>query len=39
MRGREEPQGKLFFTIDVESRIRSDHPLRALHRTVDVYFG
>jgi transposase len=35
MRGREEPQGKLFFTIDVESRIRSDHPLRALRRTVD----
>jgi transposase len=35
MRGRREPQGKLFFTIDVESRIRADHPLRALKRTVD----
>jgi transposase len=35
MRGRQEPQGKLFFTIDVESRIRADHPLRALKRMVD----
>jgi transposase len=35
MRGRREPQGRLFFTIDVESRIRGDHPLRALKRTVD----
>lgn len=35
MRGRQEPQGKLFFTIDVESRIRADHPLRPLKRTVD----
>lgn len=35
MRGREEPQGKLFVTIDVQSQIRSDHPLRALRRPVD----
>jgi transposase len=35
MRGRHEPQGKLFFTIDVESRIRADHPLRALKHSVD----
>jgi transposase len=35
MRGRPEPQGQLFFMIDVESRIRADHPLRALKRTVD----
>lgn len=35
MRGYSVPQGKLFFTIDVESRIRADHPLRSLKRTVD----
>jgi transposase len=35
MRGHLVPQGKLFFTIDVESRIRADHPLRSLKRTVD----
>jgi transposase len=35
MRGHSIPQGKLFFTIDVESRIRADHPLRLLKRTVD----
>lgn len=35
MRGHLVPQGKLFFTIDVESRIRADHPLRPLKRMVD----
>lgn len=35
MRGHLVPQGKLFFTIDVESRIRADHPLRSVKRTVD----
>jgi len=35
MRGRREPQGKLFFTMDVESRIPADHPLRALKQLVD----
>lgn len=35
MRGRDNFQNQLFFTIDVESRIRSDHPLRALKRRVD----
>lgn len=35
MRGRSAPQGKLFFTIDVGSRIRADHPLRLLKRTME----
>lgn len=35
MRGVKENQGELFFVIDVESRIRADHPLRALKKQVD----
>ena len=35
MRGRADDQGQLFFTINVESRIRRDHPLRAVKKTVD----
>ncbi len=35
MRGRENSQSQLFFTIDVESRIRADHPLRAIKTRVD----
>ena len=35
MRGRSDSQGKLFFAIDVESRIRPDHPLRSIKQTVD----
>ena len=35
MRGRADDQGQLFFTINVESRIRSDHPLRSVKKTVD----
>ena len=35
MRGRENNQSQLFFTIDVESRIRCDHPLRAIKTRVD----
>lgn len=35
MRGRENNQNQLFFTIDVESRIRPDHPLRAIKIRVD----
>jgi transposase len=35
MRGEKENQGELFFVIDVESRIRADHPLRALKKQVD----
>jgi transposase len=35
MRGEKKKQVELFFVIDVESRIRSDHPLRALKSRVD----
>lgn len=35
MRGRADGQGQLFHVFSVESRIRKDHPLRSLKRTVD----
>ncbi|MCA9174317.1 MAG: IS5 family transposase [Planctomycetales bacterium] len=35
MRGRKNSQPQLFYQIDIESRIRSDHPLRPLKRRVD----
>ena len=35
MRGQKNNQNQLFFTIDVESRIRPDHPLRAIKLRVD----
>ena len=35
MRGHKNSQNQLFFTIDVESRIRPDHPLRAIKVRVD----
>jgi hypothetical protein len=35
MRGKRDNQGKMFFTIDVEARVRADHPLRSLKRIVD----
>ena len=35
MRGRHDPQPKLFYSIDVEAKVRPDHPLRPLKRTVD----
>jgi len=35
MRGRKSDQPQMFFTIDVEARIRRDHPLRSLKRTID----
>jgi transposase len=35
MRGRKGAQAQFFYTIDVEARIRADHPLRALKRRVD----
>jgi transposase len=35
MRGKKSDQPLMFFTIDVESRIRPDHPLRDLKRTID----
>lgn len=36
MRGRKHPQTQLFYLIDVESRIRPDHPLRALKQRIDA---
>lgn len=35
MRGRRNDQPQMFCTIDVEARIRCDHPVRDLKRTVD----
>jgi transposase len=35
MRGRKDPQAQMFYMIDVESRIRSDHPLRPLKVKID----
>jgi transposase len=35
MRGEKENQVELFFVIDVESRIRADHPLRVLKKQID----
>ena len=36
MRGRQEAQPRSFLTIDVESRIRGDHPLPDVRKGVDV---
>lgn len=36
MRGRLGDQDLLFYTINVESRIRPDHPLRSLKRIIDA---
>lgn len=36
MRGKKQDQAQMFFVIDVEARIRKDHPLRALKRQVDA---
>lgn len=35
MRGRKDPQPQLFYSINVESRIRADHPLRPLKQRID----
>ena len=35
MRGKADRQGKMFFAIDLEERVRADHPLRAIKGTVD----
>src|SRR5947207_2096656 len=35
MRGRHDPQPCLFYAIDVEARIRPDHPLRPIKAAVD----
>jgi transposase len=39
MRGRRDNQPRFFFSIDVEQRIRSDHPLRPIKLTVDRILG
>lgn len=36
MRGRKNPQSQLFYSIDIESRIRPNHPLRPLKKRVDT---
>ena len=30
MRGREQRRGELFLYVDIEARIRADHPLRTI---------
>ena len=35
MRGCDDRSGSLFSYIDLEKRIRQDHPLRTIHRLVD----
>jgi transposase len=35
MRGRKDSQTQMFYMIDIESRIRADHPLRPLKAKVD----
>lgn len=35
MRGRRDPQPSLFYAMDVEARIRPDHPLRPIKAAVD----
>jgi len=35
MRGRRDPQGCLFYAIDLEDRVRPDHPLRPIKVAVD----
>ena len=35
MRGKADRQGKMFFAIDLEGRVRPDHPLRPIKATVD----
>lgn len=39
MRGRKNVQTQLFYTIDVEARIRADHPLRPLKTQIDRILG
>ena len=36
MRGKTNPQSSLFFSINMEERIRADHPLRPIKHAVDV---
>ena len=39
MRGRRDDQPKFFFSIDIEHRIRPDHPLRPIKVAVDRILG
>lgn len=36
MRGKLDPQPALFFAINLEARVRADHPLRPIKRAVDA---
>src|SRR3974377_68800 len=36
MRGQRDRQGGMFYVIDLESRVRADHPLRAIKKMVDA---
>jgi transposase len=36
MRGSDSRSGSLFSYVDIESRVRQDHPLRAIRRLVDT---
>ncbi len=36
MRGRPDPQTQFFYTIDIESRIRKNHPMRPVKKRVDA---
>ena len=36
MRGKVDSQTALFFAINLEERIRADHPLRPIKRAVDL---
>lgn len=36
MRGKHDPQSAMFFAIDLNDRIRADHPLRSIKQTVDA---
>ena len=36
MRGKFDPQSALFFAINLEERVRADHPLRPIKRAVDA---
>lgn len=39
MRGHTDPQGALFYTMDVEAMVPEDHPLRGIKRRVDAELG
>ena len=39
MRGLDQRSGSLFSYVDIEARVRRDHPLRTIRRLVDVALG